>query len=216
MTSRPRVVVIGGGGHAKVVLDILIDRADVELAGCVTAVTTVSTVLGVPVLGADDVLPAVAASGVTHAFVAVGENRLRAKLQRHVTELGFSLINAISRSAVLSARVNLGTGIAIMPGAIVNVDTTIGDGAIINTGASVDHDGAIGAFAHIGPGSTLAGNVTVGEGTFLGAGTTVIPRRTIGAWTTSGAGAVVVQDLPGGVLAVGVPARVRSVRESRS
>lgn len=216
MTTRPRVVVLGGSGHAKVILDILIDRGDVELAGCVTAESNTSSVLGIPVLGGDDVLPRVLESGVTHAFVAVGENRVRAKLQRRVREIGFQLINAISRHAVLSSRTSLGSGIAIMPGTTINVDTTIGDGAIINTGASVDHDGMIGAFAHIGPGSALAGNVTVSEGAFLGAGTTVIPGRTIGAWTTTGAGAVVVRDLPDGVVAVGVPARVRTTTDRQS
>jgi UDP-perosamine 4-acetyltransferase len=215
VTARPRVVVIGAGGHAKVVLDILIDRGDVDLAGCVTAESHAAALLGVPILGSDDVLPGVLAGGVTHAFVAIGENRVRATLQRRVVTLGFSLVNAISRHAVLSARVTLGSGIVIMPGAVINVDTVIGDGAIVNTAASVDHDGQIGAFAHIGPGSTLAGNVTVGEGAFLGAGTTVIPRRTIGAWTTAGAGAVIVRDLPDGVIAVGVPARIRPPREPR-
>ena len=215
MIRLPRTVVLGSGGHAKVVLDILLDRGEVDLAGCVTADAGISSLLGVPVLGADDALPGLLSSGVTHAFIAVGENRVRAKLQRRVQSLGFSLVNAISTHAVLSTRVKMGLGIVIMPGAVVNVDTIVGDGAIINTGATVDHDGHIGAFAHIGPGSSLAGNVTVGEGAFLGAGTTVIPQRSIGAWTTAGAGAVIVKDLPDGVVAVGVPARVRA-REVRS
>ena len=213
MTSRPRTVVIGAGGHAKVVLDILIDRGDVDLVGCVAADAAGDSVIGVPILGPDEVLSSVLASGVRHAFVAVGENKVRAKLQRHVESLGFSVVNAISRHAVLSSRVTLGKGIVIMPGAVVNVDTVVGNGAIINTSAHIDHDGNIGAFAHIGPGCALAGHVTVGEGAFLGAGTTVIPRRSIGAWTTAGAGAVIVRDLPDGVVAVGVPARVLRTQE---
>jgi UDP-perosamine 4-acetyltransferase len=216
VTSRPRTVVIGAGGHAKVVIDILLDSSDVELVGCVSAEATAASLLGVPILGGDEVLPRVLAEGIRHAFVAIGENKVRAKLQRRAEASGFLLINAISRHAVLSDRVTLGTGIVIMPGAVVNVDTVVGDGAIINTRASVDHDGNIGAFAHIGPGATLAGNVTVGEGAFLGAGTTVIPRRSIGAWTTAGAGAVIVRDLPDGVVAIGVPARVRTPKEPRA
>ena len=216
MTSKPRTVVVGAGGHAKVVLDILLDRGDVELVGCVAADAGADSVLGVPILGSDDMLSGVFASGVRHAFIAIGENKVRAKLQRHVESIGFSVVNAISRHAVLSSRVRLGTGIVIMPGAVVNVDTEVGNGAIINTSAHIDHDGNIGAFAHIGPGCALAGNVTIGEGAFLGAGTTVIPRRSIGAWTTAGAGAVVVRDLPDGVIAVGVPARVLRTQEPRS
>ena len=216
MTLRPRTVVIGAGGHAKVVLDILLDLDQTQIVGCVSTESTGSPLLGLPILGGDEVLPRLRADNVTHAFIAIGDNQVRAKLQRRVEASGFLLINAISRHAVLSDRVTLGTGIAIMPGAVINVDTVVGDGAIINTRASIDHDGNIGAFAHIGPGSTLAGNVTVGEGAFLGAGTTVIPRRSIGAWTTAGAGAVIVRDLPEGVIAVGVPARVRAPKEPQA
>ena len=78
MTSCPRTVVIGSGGHAKVVLDILLDRGDVDLAGCVSADAEGPSLLGVPILGGDEVLPGLLADGVTHALVAIGDNRVRA------------------------------------------------------------------------------------------------------------------------------------------
>jgi UDP-perosamine 4-acetyltransferase len=201
-----RVVIIGGGGHAKVIIDMLQERGEVELAGCVSRES--GNVLGLSWLGDDDALPTLRASGLRRAFVAIGDNRLRADLMRHVTSLGFSLVNAISSQATISRRAILGSGVAIMPGAIVNVDSTVDDGAIINTAAHLDHDCRIGSCAHIGPGCSLAGNVTIGEGAFLGVGTAVIPRRTVGAWSMVGAGAVVVRDIPPHVTAVGVPARV--------
>ena len=206
--DRPAVVIIGAGGHAKVVVDMLQDNADFNLVGCVSQTANSTGLLGLPSMGNDEALPRIMASGVRHAFVAVGDNRLRAELMRHVAQLGFSLVNAVSRRAVISARVALGAGIAIMAGAVINVDSVVEDGVIINTGATVDHDCRIGACAHIAPGTHLAGNVTIGEGTFLGVGCSVIPGRTIGAWSTIGAGSAVVRDIPGRVVAVGVPATI--------
>lgn len=202
------VIVMGAGGHAKVIIDMLLDRDEQRLAGCVTFDTGAADVLGLPILGNDDALGRLFASGLRHVFVAIGDNRVRAERLRHVRALGFTVVNAISRHATVSPRVTLGQGVAIMPGAVINVDTVVEDGAIINTGATVDHDCRIGACAHIAPGSHLAGNVTVGAGTFLGVGTSVIPRRSIGAWSTIGAGSAVVRDIGDRVTAVGVPARV--------
>jgi UDP-perosamine 4-acetyltransferase len=213
--DRSPLVVMGAGGHAKVIVDMLLERAEFWLAGCITHETDVTDVLGLPILGGDDALSRVFASGVRHAFVAIGNNRVRADRMQHARGIGFTIVNAISRHAIVSSRVTLGAGIAIMPGAVINVDTVVGDGAIINTGATVDHDCRIGAFAHIAPGTHLAGNVTVGEGAFLGVGTSVIPRRAIGSWTTIGAGSAVVRDIGEGVTAVGVPARVTRTTDGR-
>lgn len=204
--ARPAVVIIGAGGHAKVIVDILEERQEFELAGCISP--DASALLGLPVLGGDEALPRILSSGIRHAFVAIGSNRVRAERMRHAVQLGFSIVNAVSGSATVSRRATLRTGVAIMPGAVVNVDTVVEDGAIINTGATVDHDCRIGAYAHIGPGATLAGTVIVGEGAFLGAGSCVIPLRTVGAWSTVGAGAVVVRDVPERVTTAGVPARI--------
>jgi UDP-perosamine 4-acetyltransferase len=202
-----RVVIIGAGGHAKVVIELLEEDGRYELAGC-TSQGGPGQVLGLNVLGDDSILPSLYAGGVRHAFVAVGNNRARYDLIRHLRADGFHLVNAISRHAVISPRVRLGEGIAIMAGAVINAASDIGDGAVVNTGATVDHDCRIGECAHIAPGCTLAGCVTVGEGTFLGAGCRVIPNVLIGAWATVGAGAAVIRDIPEHTTAVGVPARV--------
>ena len=205
---KPRVVVLGASGHAKVVLEILEEMGNFEIIGCTTAAAASHEILRYPVLGGDDILPALFASGTSHAFVAVGDNRIRQKVIRRIRDLGFTLVSAVSRSALVSPRARLGEGVAVMPRATINVDSLVDDGAIINTGATVDHDCIVGECAHIAPGVNLAGNVKVGQGAFLGIGSCAIPGVAIGAWAMVGAGAAVLGDLPDGVTAVGVPARV--------
>jgi UDP-perosamine 4-acetyltransferase len=213
--SSEAVVIIGSGGHAKVVIELVHAEGKYQIKGC-TGLGETGLVLGdVPILGTDSVLPAMLANGTKKAFVAIGDNHLRLQLLAQVSEMGFELINAISPHAVVSPSARLGRGIAIMAGATINASTQIGDGAIINTNAGIDHDCRIGSGAHIGPGSVLAGNVEIGSETFLGVGTCVIPGIRIGSRTIVGAGSVDVRDLPDGVKAMGVPARVTGETKSR-
>lgn len=204
--ESPRVLIVGSGGHAKVIADILESGGAYAIAGF-TSLAPDERLFDYPRLGADTDLAAIHAAGIRHAFVAVGANRARARLLDAVRAAGFELINAVSPHATVSRRARLGRGVAVMPGAVVNADTEIADGAIVNTGATVDHDCRIGPCAHLAPGVHVAGTVTIGEGAFLGAGCAVIPGVRIGAWVTVGAGAAVVSDLPEGVKAVGVPAK---------
>jgi len=212
--NSEEVVIIGSGGHAKVVIELVRAEGKYQIKGC-TGIGESGFVLGdVPILGTDSVLPAMLANGAKKAFVAIGDNHLRLRLLAQVLEMGFELINAVSPNAVVSPSATLGRGIAIMAGAIINASAEIGDGAIINTNAGVDHDCRIGRGAHIGPGSTLAGNVEIGCESFLGARTCVIPGVRIGSRAIVGAGSVVVRDIPDDVTAMGVPARISNVRRS--
>lgn len=205
------VVIIGGGGHAKVVIESL-RAAGKTAAVIVDADPTPREVLGVPVVGDDLKLPALREQGFSELFVAIGSNRLRQKLGGKARELGFTLVNAIHPSAVISPSARIGEGVAVMAGVAINADSRIGDLAIVNTGAVVDHDCDLGAACHLGPASALAGGVTVGERAFLGVGARVIPGVTIGADTVVGAGGVVVRDLPDAVLAIGVPVKIKGDR----
>ena len=205
------VVIIGGGGHAKVVIESL--RASGRtVSAIVDADPTPRTVLGVPVVGDDLKLAELRGQGLSSLFVAIGDNRLREKLGLKARALGFTLVNAVHPSAILSPTAQLGEGVAIMAGVAINADSQVGDLAILNTGAVVDHDCRLGAACHLGPASALAGGVTLGERAFLGVGARVIPGVTIGADTIVGAGGVVVRDLPDGVLALGVPAKIKGDR----
>jgi UDP-perosamine 4-acetyltransferase len=206
---KERVVILGAGGHAKVIVDVLEGIGELDIAGFTSPQGTQETLCGYPRLGTDDALDEILRSGVRLAFAAVGENERRKACIHLLRASGFGLINVISPHAVISARAVLGEGVAVLPGAIINAAAQISDGVIVNTNASVDHDCVIGACAHIAPGAVVAGCVRVGDWVLLGVGSRVIPGISIGEGTTIGAGAVVVRDVPKHVVAMGVPATVR-------
>lgn len=192
------------------VIDLVRADADApQLVGCTDAAPGSREVAGLEVLGDDTILPRLRADGVTHAFVALGHNARRQRVAMHAQALGFTLFNAISGRASISSSARLGTGVAVMPGAVINASARIGDLVIVNSGAVVEHDVSVDDAAHVGPGSVLTGGAKLGTRAFLGAGACVIPGKAIGADSVVGAGACVVSDLPSGIVAFGVPARVR-------
>lgn len=209
-------MILGAGGHAKVIIDILQSHTDVQLAGYLSPDGQAGPLCGVPCLGDDNTLPTLFEQGIRSAFVAIGDNALRNERTDALRGMEFRVINAISPCASVSRYATVGEGVAIMPGAVVNAGAVVGDGVIVNTNASVDHDCRIGAFAHIAPGAALAAKVHLGEGVFLGIGSSVIPGISIGAWTIVGAGSVVLRNLPGGVTAFGFPARSKDRRRTNS
>lgn len=205
---KQKVVIIGAGGHAKVVIDILKSGSEYDVIGCIAKKIEHQSVLGVPILGEDLILAKLFASDVTNAFVAIGDNKLREKLSLEVENIGFNLINAIAPKAYVSKSATLGKGIAIMPGAVINAEASIGSNVIVNTSATVDHDCIVEDYVHIAPGVHLAGNVNLGKGTFLGVGSSIIPQTNIGEWCVIGAGTVVIKDLPPFSKCAGVPAKL--------
>lgn len=202
-------MIVGAGGHARVVLESLLAVGEYEVAGLTDADESLWGVRyhGCVVLGGDSLLPDLPVQGVTGAIVAVGVNRVRLRLVAQLEQMGFVLVNALHPRAWVSPSARVGNGVAIMAGAVVNAGAVINDSAIINTGATIDHDCILEAGVHSAPGSHLCGNVTVGTAAFVGAGATVVPGVTIGADATVGAGAVVLHDVAPATTVVGVPAR---------
>lgn len=198
----PKVCVIGGGGHAKVVI-----RALQESGYLVEAVYDDAPgkrgrrVAGAPVVGP---VSQIAERGRIPAVIAVGDNAMR----RHLaSKLDLEWIIVVHPRAFVDKSAKIGRGSVICAGAVIQPDAVLGEHVIVNTGASIDHDCRIGDFVHLAPGAHLAGEVSVGEGTLVGTGASVTPRRMIGAWSTLGAGAVAVNDVPARTTAIGVPAR---------
>ncbi|MEK3725869.1 acetyltransferase [Paenibacillus sp. FSL H8-0034] len=205
--QRDKVVVIGGGGHAKVVIDILQSSNNYEIIGFTSPLDSDKSLCGVPYVGDDSNLPALFDKGIRSFFIAIGDNKLRKKLYNNLLEFGFKPINAISPYAHISPYASIGDGVVVMPGSVINACAVLGDNIIVNTLACIDHDCIINSHTHIAPRVSLAGCVNVGEGSFIGIGSSVIPEIKIGEWVIIGAGSAVISDIPSNVKVVGVPAR---------
>jgi sugar O-acyltransferase (sialic acid O-acetyltransferase NeuD family) len=214
----PRVLILGAGGHAQVVNDILL-RAyeagakcqaigflddDLSLAG--------TGLMGLPILG-----PIAQLHEFDHdaVIVAIGNNYTRTRIFAKVRAQGAHIVNAIHPAAVLAPDVRLGSGVMICAGVVVNTGTVIGDNVILNTACSVDHHNHISPHAHVAPGTHLGGNVYIGEGALVGIGASVVPGCSVGDWAIVGAGSVVIKDVPPFTTAFGVPAQVIKQHERR-
>ena len=204
------VLILGAGGHGRVVLDILRTAGKHKPdrhSSTPTNRSRARLVDGLPVLGPATQLARLKPKIVKAAIVAIGDNRTRLAHLKMVREAGLKLINAIHPRANVSETASLGHGIVIAAGASIGTGASLGDGAIVNTNAVVDHECAVGAACHIAPGAILAGRVTLGEAAFVGIGANVLPCLTIGEDAVVGAGALVRVDVAVGETVVGVPAR---------
>ena len=208
-----RVVGLGAGGHAKVVVEILKLMGVHELAGLLDSNRGLwgTEVQGVPVLGDDGLLPGLHSQDVSHCFIGVGGvggTGPRKRLYEMAGQTGFQMVDAIHPSAVVSPSAVLGHGLTVMAGAVINAGAQLGDNVIVNTGAIVEHDCVIGDHVHVATGARLASTVQVAEGAHIGLGASVRQCVHIGRSSVVGAGAVVVEDVPDNVVVVGVPARI--------
>ncbi len=183
-----RVVILGAGGHGRVVADIL------ALAGvCVDGFLDDAkhgVVAGLPVLGPFARAFEVGFLDGRAAIVALGENVRRAALSRALCDRGVTLATAIHPSAVVASDAVIGAGTMVGAGAIIGVAARIGRFCIVNTAASVDHDCALEDGAFVAPGARLCGGVRVGEGALVGAGAILLPGAIVPAGRTVPAGAV--------------------------
>src|ERR1700674_4935367 len=207
-----RAIGIGAGGHAKVLLEALQANGDVEVVGLLDADPALkgSEVLGVRVLGSDELLPQLHKDGLRHVFMGVGgvgDNSRRRELFEKVRTGGFDLLSVRHPSAVVSPSAVLGEGTCLCPGAIVGAGARLGRNVIINTGAIVEHDCELGDHVHIASGAVLAGGVVVGSGAAVGAGASVRQGVRIGSDALIAMGAAVINDVPDGAVVAGVPAR---------
>jgi len=208
---KRKLLIWGASGHALVVADIIRLTGEYELVGFLDDVNPVQAntrLCGVPVLEGRNCLDKLKRDGLGHVIFGFGNCAARLRLAEWVRERGFSLATAIHPRATVAADVPVGAGTVVAAGAVVNPGARIGENVIVNTCASVDHECVIDDGVHICPGVHLAGRATVGRASWVGIGTTVVDRVRIGSNVMIGAGAVVVNDIPDGVIAYGVPAKI--------
>lgn len=200
------ILILGAGGHGKVIADILL-RSGEQVGGFLDDDPKLwgKSHHNLPVLGAIESYVDYQPRGL---ILGIGSNIARKSIIAKLGDVPADLwINAVHPATILAYTVRLGHGSVICAGAVIGPDTVLGDHVIVNTSATIDHDCQIKDYAHIAPGSHLAGNIRVGEGALVGIGVAVIPHITIGSWSTIGAGATVARNVPDGVTAKGIPAR---------
>lgn len=210
-SGQKSVIVVGAGGHARTIVGIFSQMPDVVTVGVAdhNGDSIGERVCGVEIIASLEGLPDMLKRGVKWAAIAVGDNQERSQLSHRVKSMGFTLMIARHPSTVLEPEVRIGEGCQLAAGVIVGACAVIGPGVILNTRTIVDHESVVGEFAHVAPGCCLAGRVVIGKRTFIGIGSTVADKVHVGADCIVGAGSVVLKDLPDGVVAFGVPARVK-------
>lgn len=213
-----RVVGIGAGGHARVLLDALAGQP-VEVIGLLDREPSLqgATVDGVPVLGDDGLLGALR-SRADHAFVGVGtiaSTSPRERIYGLLLAHGFTPLDVVHPAATVAPTVSWGAGVAILARVVINAGTVLGRNVIVNTGAIIEHDCVIGDHAHVATGAVIAGGVLVGARAHVGVGAVIRQGIRIGEGALVGAGAVVVKDVAPGTVVVGVPARPLRTAEDR-
>ncbi|CAH1215791.1 Putative acetyltransferase EpsM [Paenibacillus allorhizoplanae] len=204
------IIIIGGGGHAKVLIEsLLLDSKQILGYTELDPLSGRDTILGIPFLGTDDYILQRDPESIllVNGIGSIKTLCVRKQIYLKYKEMGFTFTNVIHPSSIISPNARLGEGIQVMAGAIVQVGSSIGDNSIINTKASVDHDCLIGKHVHIAPGVIISGEVVVDEGSHIGSGSTIIQQVHIHPNSTIGAGSVVLKDVQANRTAYGVPAK---------
>ena len=205
------VIVLGTGGHAKVLVVSLL-ASSTQILGFVDPAPFVAgqTIRGILVIGPDEEIMQYRPDSLqlVNGIGSVGYPQKRIALFDKFNNKGYTFGIVVHPSAVIPSDIALGEGAQIMAGAVVQPGCRIGRNVIINTGVCVDHDCDIGDHVHLAPGVTLSGDVSIGEGSHVGTGSTVIQGVRIGKNCIIGAGSLVLKDTADGITIAGNPAKV--------
>jgi sugar O-acyltransferase (sialic acid O-acetyltransferase NeuD family) len=167
------IILIGGGGHCKSVIDVIEQEGRFEIVGIVDKPKLLgSNVLGYSVIGSDLDLDSLA-KRYQYALITVGQIKspsLRIKLFDLAIKSGFTIPAVISPRAYVSSHAIVGKGSVVMHDALVNANAKIGENCIINSKALIEYDCSISKHCHISTNATINGGVTVESGCFIGSG----------------------------------------------
>lgn len=203
-----KIVLIGAGGHSRVVQDIINTLGYSIMAVIDDKYGEVNEIDGIK-YGPTSLVKEIKYNGEDVSLViAIGSNIIRKRIFTELDLPAEYYVTLIHPTAIIGSNVEIGFGTVVMPNAVINANSVIGNHCIINSAAVIEHDNVVDSYVHISPKAGLAGNVNVMEGAHLGIGANVIPGVNIGSWSVIGAGATVIQNIPNSVVAVGVPAKV--------
>ncbi|WP_338789108.1 acetyltransferase [Metabacillus sp. FJAT-53654] len=202
------IVIIGQGGHSKVVKDIILFNENSHIVGYLDDKFEDYLIIDEMFYGPISAFQFLLDKYDDIKFVvAIGNNQTRKKIVEKLNLREFFYTTSIHPSSIVSPSARIGKGTVIMANTVINADAVIGDHVIVNTGSIIEHDNSVSNFAHVSPNATLAGSVQLGEGVHIGAGATLIPNVKIGDWSIIGAGATVINSIPANTTAVGIPAK---------
>ena len=197
--SKPGLLLIGAGGHAKSCIDVIEQENEFQVIGLVGSLNEVGTqVLGYEVLGTDDDLSQLM-KFAHFALISVGQigvNELRINLFSKILNLGFTSPVVTSPSAYVSHHAVVGKGTVVMHQAIINAGASIGNNCIINSQVLVEHDVVVEDHCHIATGAIINGGSSVGRSSFIGSGSTIRESISIGTTCAIGMGVIVRHDVP--------------------
>jgi sugar O-acyltransferase (sialic acid O-acetyltransferase NeuD family) len=211
-----RIIIIGSGGHAKVIIDIVKAANLHQLIGLIDPFRKPGeATLGLPVLGCEEDLPLlVSEHQIDGIIIGIGDNFLRAEISSRVSKIlpGMQFIKAIHPDASIGIDVEIGDGTVIMAGARINPCCRIGRFCILNTNSSLDHDSTMENYSSLAPQSSTGGNCRIGTCAAVSIGAAISHGITIGEHTVIGAGATVIRDVAPYRVAFGVPAKEKRDR----
>lgn len=206
---KEKIIIVGGGGHAKVLISVIKKSNKYEISGYVDF-NDYGDIMGIKYLGNDNLLNELKYKGIKYAALGIGQINItdkRLKVIEKLKNMGFYFPVIKSPDAVVNESVQLGEGVQIFDGVIINSGTTIGENTIINTNVTIEHDCSIGKYCHIATGVNCCGGVEIGDNCMIGAGSTIIQYKSIAANTLLGAGSLVTKDIIISGKYFGVPTR---------
>jgi sugar O-acyltransferase (sialic acid O-acetyltransferase NeuD family) len=203
------VIILGGGGHAKVLIDALLLQRR-KVLGYIARDKGEERILGFSYLGDERMILEWDPKKLklVNGLGSIRSTSSRKELYDRFRRKGYHFESVVHPSAVIASGVRLEEGVQIMARVVVGPESRLGTNTLVNTGAVVDHDCNIGAHVHIAPGAVLNGNVRIEGRVHVGTGAIIIQGLVIGSNSVIGAGSVVIDDVPEGVTVVGVPAKV--------
>lgn len=208
------IVIIGAGGHAKVVADIILKRKkllneNLNVVGFLDdgyKNLKYNSIFDIPVLGDTTLVEKFEEEKHYSYVIAIGNNQVREKISTKFIKLDYYTV--IHPKAVIGTEVIINAGTVVMANVVVNSATIIGKHCILNTGSIIEHNSNIKDYCHISPSAVLCGTVNVGKKSWIGAGSIIIQNKNIGENSIIGAGSVVIGDVSDNCTVVGNPGKI--------
>lgn len=208
------IVIIGAGGHAKVVADIILKRKELlnenlNITGFLDdgyKNLKYTKIFDIPILGDTNLIEKLEQEKKYNYVIGIGSNEIREKISNKFSNLNY--YTAIHPKSIIGTDVVIENGTVVMANTVVNSGTRIGKHCILNTGSIIEHNSNIKDYCHISPSAVLCGTVNVGKKSWIGAGSIIIQNKNIGENSIIGAGSVVIGDVSDNCTVVGNPGKI--------